>query len=476
MIKNLRLFSSSCRTQAVLGPKTSKKEVYRWESSKPDDNILPKLEIESKRRWLAYMRMEEFELPKLEKYRKEFKPPAKDEVVKVRTLDYLNQEPHPASVKSVVTVKVSDLPLADASSKHKLKLLAGPRWSGPESRIVDGKLVEDVDGEIKISSEQFPYRAQNMRWCSDKLQLLLKESNDKSYNFDDIPLDTRHVTRRIRKSRRGGHRLENLAGAQQGRRPTKFDMPESWIEEAKSALILTPPVTPMFNEMKDTPENLSSFVQTFIASIFPPSKKQMMTNLYTPPASPASSQFNTGPHSDLYEFAHYIITRAELCTEAALSALALLARLRRKLPRARAESGPRLFLAAMIVASKGLFDIAYNNPGWYEIAAGCPAIEADFALADINLMERQLLSHLDYRVAVFGDEIIALRRIYMTGQIQQQTSLVKSASTNTSINSLLTPPPSPLDLPVEQVQAEAPPPRPLKSRLLDGEWTIVSTK
>lgn len=66
MIKNLRLFSSSCRTQAVLGPKTSKKEVYRWESSKPDDSILPKLEIESKRRWLAYMRMEEFELPKLE--------------------------------------------------------------------------------------------------------------------------------------------------------------------------------------------------------------------------------------------------------------------------------------------------------------------------------------------------------------------------------------------------------------------------
>lgn len=80
-------------------------------------------------------------------------------------------------------------------------------------------------------------------------------------------------------------------------------------------------------------------------------------------------------------------------------------------------------------------------------------------------MERQLLSHLDYRVAVFGDEIIALRRIYMTGQIQQQTSLVKSASTSTSINSLLTPPPSPLDLPVEQVQAEAPPPRPLKSRV-----------
>lgn len=151
---------------------------------------------------------------------------------------------------------------------------------------------------------------------------------------------------------------------------------------------ISPPSTPLFKELKDTPENLSSFVQTFIASLFPPSKKQLSSygNLYTPPASPSSPQFvMAGPHSDLYEFAYYIITRAELCTEAALSALALLARLRRKLPRARAESGPRLFLAAMIVASKGLFDIAYNNPGWYEIAAGCPALEADFALADINL-------------------------------------------------------------------------------------------
>ncbi|TIA87375.1 hypothetical protein E3P99_03210 [Wallemia hederae] len=235
-IKNLRSFGTSCRTQAVLGPKGSQAPVYRWESSKPDESVVPKLEIESKRRWLAYMRMEEFELPKLEKYRKEFKPPAKDQVVKVRTLEYLNQKPHPASVKSVVTVKIKDLPLSDASSKHKAKLLAGPRWSGPLSGYVDGKLVEDIDGELKISSEQFPHRAQNVRWCSDKLQLLIKESNDKSYNFDDIPLDTRHVMHRTRKSRRGGHRLDNLAGAQQGRRPTKYDMPEEWIEEAKLAL------------------------------------------------------------------------------------------------------------------------------------------------------------------------------------------------------------------------------------------------
>lgn len=170
----------------------------------------------------------------------------------MRTLEYLNQKPHPASVKSVISVKIKDLPLTDGSCKHKAKLLAGPRWSGPQSSILNGKLIEDIDGEVKISSENFPHRAQNVRWCSDKLQLLIKESNvsslfegvysltrllqDKSYNFDDIPLDTRHVIRRIRKSRRGGHKMENLAGAQQGRRPTKYDMPEEWIEEAKLAL------------------------------------------------------------------------------------------------------------------------------------------------------------------------------------------------------------------------------------------------
>ncbi|TIA69204.1 hypothetical protein E3P91_03720 [Wallemia ichthyophaga] len=236
MIKNLRCFGTSCRTQAVLGPKGAQNQVYRWESSKPDDSATPKLEIESKRRWLAYMRMEEFELPKLEKYKKEFVPPADDQVVKVRTLEYLNQKPHPASVKSVISVKIKDLPLTDGSCKHKAKLLAGPRWSGPQSSILNGKLIEDIDGEVKISSENFPHRAQNVRWCSDKLQLLIKESNDNSYNFDDIPLDTRHVIRRIRKSRRGGHKMENLAGAQQGRRPTKYDMPEEWIEEAKLAL------------------------------------------------------------------------------------------------------------------------------------------------------------------------------------------------------------------------------------------------
>ena len=89
-------------------------------------------------------------------------------------------------------------------------------------------------------------------------------------------------------------------------------------------------------------------------------------------------------------------------------------------------------------------------------------------------MERQLLSHLDYRVAVFGDEILALRRIYMTGHIQQ--TLVKSQSTNTSISNIITPPPSPLDIPVVEhashtAQASlhsnepVPPPRPSKSRV-----------
>lgn len=67
--------------------------------------------------------------------------------------------------------------MVNDSSKHKAKLLAGPRWTGPLSQIIDNNLVEDLDGEIKISCEKFPYRSQNVRWCSDKLSQLIKESN-----------------------------------------------------------------------------------------------------------------------------------------------------------------------------------------------------------------------------------------------------------------------------------------------------------
>ena len=107
-------------------------------------------------------------------------------------------------------------------------------------------------------------------------------------------------------------------------------------------------------------------------------------------------------------------------------------------------------------------------------------------------MERQLLAHLDYRVAVFGDEIITLNRIYLTGQIQQkqqkqqqlqqqqlqlqqqqsQQLYIKSPSTNT-FNALMTPPPSPMDYEyqqqqIQQAQEQPPPPevpeRPKRSR------------
>ena len=60
---------------------------------------------------------------------------------------------------------------------------------------------------------------------------------DSSYNFDHVPLDTRHVIRKIRKSKKGGHRWDNLADSNRhGRRPTKFDMPDEWLEDAKIAL------------------------------------------------------------------------------------------------------------------------------------------------------------------------------------------------------------------------------------------------
>lgn len=66
---SIRLFSNSLINKAILGPKSNNvNSVYRWESSRPDEEVVEKLEIESKRRWLAYMRLEEFELPKLQSW------------------------------------------------------------------------------------------------------------------------------------------------------------------------------------------------------------------------------------------------------------------------------------------------------------------------------------------------------------------------------------------------------------------------
>ena len=90
-------------------------------------------------------------------------------------------EEHPAAVKRALTVAVSQLPLKDERAIHKFRLLAGVRWTPTppkDSGIKPGESAEH--GYVKISCEDFPEPAMNLKWVSDRLDDLINEANVRS--------------------------------------------------------------------------------------------------------------------------------------------------------------------------------------------------------------------------------------------------------------------------------------------------------
>lgn len=93
-------------------------------------------------------------------------------------MDYAGEK-HPATVKRVIVVPVAHLNLESDDAIHKLKLLAGPRWS-PHPPADSGVGTQEAGGEhgyIKIACEDFPRPAMNLKWASDTLDRLISEAN-----------------------------------------------------------------------------------------------------------------------------------------------------------------------------------------------------------------------------------------------------------------------------------------------------------
>ena len=71
---------------------------------------------------------------------------------------------------------VSRLGLKTDAAIHRIKLLAGPRWT-PEppkdSGIGPSEEENSEHGYIKISCEDFPEPAMNLKWASDTLDNLI---------------------------------------------------------------------------------------------------------------------------------------------------------------------------------------------------------------------------------------------------------------------------------------------------------------
>ncbi|KAH8835751.1 mitochondrial ribosomal subunit protein-domain-containing protein [Flagelloscypha sp. PMI_526] len=188
-----------------------------------DTNTLGHHSYSDERQTLYYMRLIEHDLPKFVAFRKPFEPPTATTPLIIRSLYYGGEE-HPVEKKRCVVVAVDDLPLDTDAAIHRLKLIAGPRWSidPPKDGGVRMNTVTS-HGYIKIACEDFPTPAMNFKWASDALDSLIKAANDPDNSIlDKVPLDTRHVDSRNKKKKNGLHRHT-------GKRPSIRHFPQEWL-------------------------------------------------------------------------------------------------------------------------------------------------------------------------------------------------------------------------------------------------------
>ncbi|KAL0955762.1 hypothetical protein HGRIS_001976 [Hohenbuehelia grisea] len=144
-----------------------------------------------------------------------------------------------------------------------------------------------------------------------------------------------------------------------------------------------PPVAPAPSSSKADPfyghEAISRLVARFI------------THLFACPEYPPSAT-HTG--AKLPYFIAYALHRTKLHPSVTFAALVLLQRLKARFPTARGSSGHRLYISAFMIASKVICDDTYSNKSWSIVAQGM------FTLREINQMEREMCSYLDWELTV----------------------------------------------------------------------------
>ncbi|KAG2350271.1 hypothetical protein BDR05DRAFT_869329 [Suillus weaverae] len=186
------------------------------------------------RQTLYYMRLIEHEIPKLVAFRKPFVPPTAATPLVIRSVNFAGEQ-HPLTAKRSVVVPVAHLPLRNEVAFHRAKLLAGVRWMPEPPR--DSGISADEDaakhGFIKISCEDFPRANMNLKWISDTLDKLVLEANAEGEAlYQRLPLDTRHLDSKARKSKKGDH-----VRGRGGLRPSLKDFPTEWLPKRQENVI-----------------------------------------------------------------------------------------------------------------------------------------------------------------------------------------------------------------------------------------------
>ncbi|KAG8909740.1 hypothetical protein FRC01_006750, partial [Tulasnella sp. 417] len=101
-----------------------------------------------------------------------------------------------------------------------------------------------------------------------------------------------------------------------------------------------------------------------------------------------------------------------------------------RFPAARGSSGHRLFISAFMIASKVICDDTYSNKSWCVVGQGM------FSLREINQMEREMCSYLEWVLNVKPEELAEfeteVKRDYGTGGLKTGVAPSPVTPTTTS--------------------------------------------
>lgn len=145
----------------------------------------------------------------------------------------------------------------------------------------------------------------------------------------------------------------------------------------------------------------------------------------SPPSSPVCKlQTATPPPSEsamptLEAFINNLVHRSNVQTATLMTSLVYLARLRARLPplaRGMACTRHRVLLACLILAAKNLNDSSPQNKHWARYSMGL------FSVAEVNLMEKQLLFLLDWDLRVQEKDLLIHFAPFLE-EIKQQHAL-----------------------------------------------------
>ncbi|KAL4400433.1 cyclin-dependent protein serine/threonine kinase regulator [Malassezia pachydermatis] len=131
--------------------------------------------------------------------------------------------------------------------------------------------------------------------------------------------------------------------------------------------------------------------------------ERFLMNLFACSQDSVSATIETKPEGTLRlsYFIAYALYRTRLPMTVMYSALCLLKRLKTRYPVARGSSGHRLFISAFMLSCKMICDDSYNNKSWVIVGQNM------FTLHEINQMERELFSYLDFQLKVEPEELAA---------------------------------------------------------------------